>query len=148
MAVAAAPWAWTEAMLDAAMQKISSDGVKQEQRKKTKKKAGYVKLWFLRGRVARRLSLSGKKLNVKGCTVSRLSGILPDSYDWQKKFCKIMGWDPDDTPVEKLFEQMEYKGMGPLIIWKWTYQGVGLRSGAGRGPPILLLIYIYIYICV
>ena len=110
------------------MQKISTASTGVKEKKKTRRanmkmrqKAGYVKLWFLRGQVARRLSLSKKKLDVKGCTVSRLSSVLPDSYDWQKKFCKILGWNPDTTPVVKFFKKMEYQGMGPLRIRTWTY---------------------------
>ena len=148
-AVAAAPWACTEVLLEAAQhkkkknQKTGKSAAQKksdsctEMKKNKKKKAGYVELWFLRGLVARRLSLSKKKFNVKGCMVSRLSSILPDSYDWQKKFCRILGWNPDTTPVEQLYEEMEYEGTGPLRIRTWTYQGVGVRSGAGQG-------YIYV----
>jgi len=96
------------------MKRARRAGGRRLKARRGRKKAGYVELWFLRARVARRLSMAGKRLNVKNCTVARLARILPDSYCWMVKFCKTQGWDPKITQVEKLFKAMDYIGMGQI----------------------------------
>ena len=62
--------------------------------------SGYVKLWFFRAQVTRKLYLARRRLQLKKCTVARLMRIFPDQGKWLKKFCKSLGLNPQKAQAE------------------------------------------------
>ena len=61
---------------------------------------GYVKLWFFRAQVTRKLYLAHRTLQLKKCTVARLMRIFPDQGKWLQKFCKALGLNPQKAQAE------------------------------------------------
>jgi hypothetical protein len=91
--------------------------------RKTKKKSssvaeGYVKLWFLRGRVSRKLYQARRKLQLKKATVAQLARVFPDSYGWLQKFSKELGLNPQKAMAQTLFNRLGYTGE-PETLSMW-----------------------------
>ena len=61
---------------------------------------GYVKLWFFRGRVTRMLHRARCTLQVKKATVAKLGRLFPDTGGWVRKFCRVLGLNPQKTYAE------------------------------------------------
>ena len=61
---------------------------------------GYVKLWFFRAQVTRKLHLARRRLQLNKCTVARLMRIFPDQGKWLQKFCKALGLNPQKAQAE------------------------------------------------
>jgi len=106
-----------EALLKAANKVTQKKKAKKRRRgifpRKTKKRGsseGYVKLWFVRGRVSRMLHRSRRKLQLKKSTVAQLARVFPDSYRWVHKFSKELGLNPQKAMAQTLFNRMGYIG--------------------------------------
>jgi len=105
-----------EKLLKAANKVTQKKKAKKRRRgkpRKTKKHGsseGYVKLWFLRGRVSRTLYESRRKQQVKKTTVAQLARVCPDSYGWLQKFSKELGLNPQKAMAQTLFNRLGYTG--------------------------------------